>query len=84
MNRNDLVKAWKDPSYRERAGVSISHPAGEVLTEISDEELMRVNGGAGVEPQATPTTVTTTTSSGWCVSAGIGTGLLVTFAVCRN
>jgi mersacidin/lichenicidin family type 2 lantibiotic len=80
VNRNDLVKAWKDPSYRERAGVSISHPAGEVLTEISDEELMRVNGGAGVEPQATPTTV----SSAWCVSAGIGTGLLLTFTVCKN
>lgn len=84
MDSNQLVKAWKDPSYRERTGISVAHPAGEVLTEIGDEELMRVNGGAGAEPQATPTTVTTTTSSAWCIGAGIGTGLLVTFTVCKN
>ena len=43
----DVVRAWKDPSYRATLGAEAaaslpSHPAG--LVEISDEELRQASG----------------------------------------
>ena len=51
MAKLDLVRAWKDPSYRasldaeEFASVP-SHPAG--LIELSDEQLKAASGLSGV------------------------------------
>jgi mersacidin/lichenicidin family type 2 lantibiotic len=43
MNKNDVIRAWKDPFYRatlsEEAQASLPrHPAG--ITELSDDQLM--------------------------------------------
>ncbi|MFL6234705.1 MAG: mersacidin/lichenicidin family type 2 lantibiotic [Thermoanaerobaculia bacterium] len=43
MNKNDVIRAWKDPFYRatlpEEAQASLPHhPAG--ITELSDDQLV--------------------------------------------
>ncbi|OWA35269.1 hypothetical protein B9G55_11450 [Saccharibacillus sp. O16] len=40
-------------------------PAGDALVELSQEELMRVHGGADVQPETTPV-------CGFFVGVGIG------------
>lgn len=70
-----LVKAWKDPDYRETVQLNVAHPSGEALTEISDDELMRINGGAD-DVQAAAVTPTPLTSSMPC-TVGIGIGTIV-------
>jgi mersacidin/lichenicidin family type 2 lantibiotic len=50
MRKSDIIRAWKDPAYREglsaeqRAGIA-EHPAGRI--ELSDTELDEVSGGIG-------------------------------------
>ncbi|HET9212110.1 MAG TPA: mersacidin/lichenicidin family type 2 lantibiotic [Thermoanaerobaculia bacterium] len=48
MNKNDVIRAWKDPFYRatlsEEAQASLQHPAG--ITELPDDQL--VTAGASV------------------------------------
>ncbi|HBU84667.1 mersacidin family lantibiotic [Paenibacillus sp. UMB7766-LJ446] len=46
-------------------------PVGETLVELSQEELMRVHGGADVQPETTPL-------CGFLVGVGIGVILSVT------
>lgn len=73
MQTNEIVRAWKDNSYRnslskEQQALLPDNPVGETLTE---EELQNV-GGAGtswttvtivtIVPPLTPTTTTTTTT----------------------
>lgn len=67
-----LVKAWKDPDYRQTAQLNVAHPSGEALMEISDEELMRINGGAD-DTQAAVTPTPLTSSLPCTVGIGIGT-----------
>jgi mersacidin/lichenicidin family type 2 lantibiotic len=46
MPINTIIRAWKEPEYRETlTGEIPPHPAG--LVELSDEELGLVSGGAG-------------------------------------
>jgi len=47
MNKNDVIRAWKDPFYRatlsEEAQASLpQHPAG--ITELSDDQLVVASG----------------------------------------
>jgi mersacidin/lichenicidin family type 2 lantibiotic len=54
MNKNDVIRAWKDPAYRatlsaEEQAALPHHPAG--LTELSDEQLVTM-GGATVATTA--------------------------------
>lgn len=42
MTRNQVLAALKE-----------NHPAGEVLVEVSKEELVRVHGGGDVQPETT-------------------------------
>lgn len=50
MNRERIIRAWKDPRYRaslsteERAALP-DCPAGKALTELHDEELAEAVGG---------------------------------------
>ena len=50
MTKHDIIRAWKDPSYRdsldaaERAQIP-DHPAGPI--ELSDSQLDGVTGGIG-------------------------------------
>ena len=48
MNKTDVIRAWKDPVYRatlseEEQAALPHHPSG--LTELSDEQLVTMNGG---------------------------------------
>ena len=48
MDRNDVIRAWKDPLYRaslsrEEQAVLPAHPAG--LIELREEDLKSVSGG---------------------------------------
>jgi mersacidin/lichenicidin family type 2 lantibiotic len=47
MNKNDLIRAWKDPLYRSTLGAEElsalpAHPAG--IIELRDEDLRGVGG----------------------------------------
>jgi mersacidin/lichenicidin family type 2 lantibiotic len=47
MNKNDLIRAWKDPLYRstlraEELGALPAHPAG--MIELQDDDLRGVGG----------------------------------------
>ncbi|MFL5356355.1 mersacidin/lichenicidin family type 2 lantibiotic [Archangium sp.] len=50
MNRERIIRAWKDPEYRaslsteERAALP-ECPAGRAITELHDEELAEAVGG---------------------------------------
>jgi mersacidin/lichenicidin family type 2 lantibiotic len=61
MDKN-LVRAWKDPRFREASPVSAEHPAG--LIELADEDL-RESGTAGGAPITTAITCTEYTWRGW-------------------
>jgi mersacidin/lichenicidin family type 2 lantibiotic len=48
MSKNDVVRAWKDPKYRQRLSAARKaalppNPAGAV--ELTDEQLGQVSGG---------------------------------------
>lgn len=64
MNKNDVIRAWKDPFYRatlsEEAQASLQHPAG--VTELRDDQL--TTAGASV-PLTTALGCTEYTFHGW-------------------
>lgn len=41
----DIVRAWKDPEYREQFEQSPEHPAGNGLSRIDESGLDNVAGG---------------------------------------
>ncbi|AHX21585.1 mersacidin family lantibiotic [Bacillus cereus] len=43
MNRNQVIEE-----------LSVKHPAGAKLVEVSKEELTRISGGGDVQPETTP------------------------------
>lgn len=53
--------------------LEMESPAGEALVELSNEELMRVHGGADVQPETTPL-------CGFFV--GVGIGVILSVAKC--
>ncbi|MNH92255.1 hypothetical protein D3C73_448310 [compost metagenome] len=59
MNRTNALLSLK-----------LDNPAGEALVELSNDELMRVQGGADVQPETTPV-------CGFFIGAGIGAILSV-------
>jgi mersacidin/lichenicidin family type 2 lantibiotic len=51
MNKNDVIRAWKDPFYRatlsgEAQALLPRHPAG--ITELSDDQLVVASGASTV------------------------------------
>ena len=63
MSNTNVVRAWKDPSYRgsldaEELALMPAHPAG--LVELSDEELREASGLTGL---AVTTHITCTEST---------------------
>ncbi|HEV2853042.1 MAG TPA: mersacidin/lichenicidin family type 2 lantibiotic [Thermoanaerobaculia bacterium] len=60
----EIVRAWKDPLYRQGLETPVLHPAGVV--ELTDEDLKRASGMLGViPPQTTADTCTFYTFRGW-------------------
>jgi mersacidin/lichenicidin family type 2 lantibiotic len=62
MNKVDLIRAWKDPSYRatlraDELGALPAHPAG--LIELCDDELRAIGGSAAVTTTAPECTLHT-------------------------
>jgi mersacidin/lichenicidin family type 2 lantibiotic len=54
MTRHEIIRAWRDPEYRNRLSQAErellpAHPAG--LIELSDDDLL---GAAGGKPPSTP------------------------------
>jgi len=65
MNKNDVIRAWKDPFYRatlsEEAQASLpQHPAG--ITELRDDQLTTAGGST---PETTALTCTEYTFLNW-------------------
>jgi mersacidin/lichenicidin family type 2 lantibiotic len=65
MNKNDVIRAWKDPLYRatltQEAQASLPrHPAG--ITELSDDQLVT---GAASTPLTTALGCTEYTFHNW-------------------
>jgi mersacidin/lichenicidin family type 2 lantibiotic len=61
---NEIVRAWKDPLYRETLGQAPANPAG--IVELTDEELKRSSGMfSGGIPLTTAMTCTEYTFHGW-------------------
>ncbi|ALX48802.1 plantaricin C family lantibiotic [Lentibacillus amyloliquefaciens] len=48
MSKNKIVRSWKDPIYREKVA-DVTSPVGNVLDEVSEEELYIAGGD--VDPQ---------------------------------
>lgn len=51
MNRETIIRAWKDPEFRasltsEQRGALPESPSGRPLTELDEGDLMDVVGGA--------------------------------------
>lgn len=61
MNKN-VVRAWKDPRYREMAGQTEEHPSG--LIELADEDLRESGSAVGI-PLTTAITCTELSWRGW-------------------
>lgn len=76
MCTEDLIRAWKDPAFRERCDGDEfpSHPAGSI--ELSDRDLALVSGGGGGQCQVATEEYLTmgccdglTSSDGFCTFA---------------
>jgi len=62
MNRQSIVKAWKDSSFRsnlseEEKSSLPANPVGERFTEISDDDLKNVTGGEAIPCEGYVSTV---------------------------
>jgi mersacidin/lichenicidin family type 2 lantibiotic len=67
MSNEQIIRAWKDASYRSSLGAAEiaqlpAHPAG--LVELSDAQLNAVSGGNG--PVTKPTLICGTTHPHTC------------------
>ena len=66
MSIQDIIRAWKDSSYREslteeQRALLPDNPIGEVL---SQEDLLAISGG--LAPEQTPQTLCETAGGIWC------------------
>jgi mersacidin/lichenicidin family type 2 lantibiotic len=70
MNKNDVIRAWKDPFYRaslsEDAQAALpQHPAG--ITELSDEQLTTWGASTPITTAITCTQYTWASSTSCCI-----------------
>jgi len=70
MNKNDVIRAWKDPFYRaslsEDAQAALpQHPAG--ITELSDEQLTTWGASTPITTAITCTEYTFASSTSCCI-----------------
>ncbi|RAL26672.1 mersacidin/lichenicidin family type 2 lantibiotic [Thermoflavimicrobium daqui] len=49
LNKEQTIRAWKDPEFRATLENHVGHPAGE----ISEQELEAIVGGSDTQPQTT-------------------------------
>lgn len=78
MNKNEIIKAWKNPELRTHS--NFSHPAGQSFNELTEEEMLSVQGAGDVQTETTPTV--TTASSPFCLVTTIGVGVTVSLEFC--
>lgn len=72
MNTETLIRAWKDPAFRaslssEQRRALPENPSGKPMTELGDDELTDVTGGAII---IRPTPPIVLTRHGWCGPRG--------------
>ncbi|MDI3329058.1 MAG: mersacidin family lantibiotic [Alicyclobacillaceae bacterium] len=78
MEKEQVIRAWKNPSYRAAWGAPIAHPAGEVLAGLDDDELARIYGGGDVQAETTPIcAISATVAASSAACAGVGAGISV-------
>ncbi len=71
METESWIYALKNP--KKRGELQFDHPAGKGFQELTIEEMTFISGGNGnMEPQATPTILTTLSPSTPAISAGGG------------
>jgi mersacidin/lichenicidin family type 2 lantibiotic len=63
MNSETLIRAWKDPAFRasltsEQRQALPENPSGKPMTELGDDELTDVTGGAYINRPTPPYLVT--------------------------
>lgn len=68
MTNEQLIKAWKNPELRGKLH-NINHPSGSSFTELSEREMMEIQGSGDVQPETTPV-------CGFFV--GLGAGVVIT------
>ncbi len=69
MSQEKWIELMKNP--KQRAQGEWEHPAGKGFQELSLDEMTFISGGNGnMEPQATPTILTTLSPSTPAISAG--------------
>ncbi|MCA0987021.1 mersacidin family lantibiotic [Guptibacillus algicola] len=78
MNKTDIIRSWKNPELRTHS--TFIHPAGQAFNELSEQEMMDVQGAGDVQPETTPTT--TIASSGFCAVTTVGVGVTLSLKYC--
>jgi mersacidin/lichenicidin family type 2 lantibiotic len=63
MNTETLIRAWKDPAFRaslssEQRQALPENPSGKPMTELGDDELTDVTGGATIIRPTPPIVLT--------------------------
>lgn len=76
MTKEKMIQAWKNPELRTNATV---HPSGISFGELTEEEMMSVQGAGDVTPETTPITLSST-----ICHAGftVGVTVAVSYATC--
>jgi hypothetical protein len=55
MSKENIANALKNPELRRDLG--LESPAGQSLEELTQDESARINGGADVQPETSPTCI---------------------------
>ncbi|MCA0987010.1 mersacidin family lantibiotic [Guptibacillus algicola] len=76
MSKEKTIQAWKNPEMR---SVSMNHPAGQAFSELTIEDMMTIQGAGDVQPETTPTTVSSGVCVGWFTA---GVTVTISYAKC--
>lgn len=85
MKNKEIIKAWKEPGYRETLGDSADlpeHPAG--WSELRDTELGGVVGGLEMEAFSTESLLTLGCCSGGPICDEMNTNRVFTWGCCTR
>jgi len=78
VESEQIILAWKNPSYRATRGAAVDHPAGEALMGVDDDELARIYGAGDVQAETTPIcAIAATVAASSAACAGVGVGIAV-------
>ena len=63
MSKQEIIKAWKNPELR--ANTNVAHPSGTSFTELSVEEMVKIQGAGDGDMNAMTTPLTLSSTSCW-------------------